>query len=381
MDYTGGRTKDTIIEWVNKKTGPASTEVDCDGMKAKTAESKLALSYFGALEGDLFDNFMKGAKSAAIGEKYSFFHTTDAACAESFGVSAPGIALSRSFDESPLAVSGTSEEAIIDFAKKSSVPRLIEFSEDYIEPIFGEQNPAMILFTEEQGTAYQGVFSDVAKARQGEILFVTSGVSDGIQSRLGEFIGVEKGDLPQLRIIKPAESMLKYQFEGSVADLTAESVGKFLDDFKADKLQPHLKSEDIPENATTDGLTVIVGKSWEDVVKDASKDVLVKYYAPWCGHCKSLAPVWDELAKDTADIEDLVIAKFDATANEVADLDIRGFPTLKFYPKDNKAGMDYSGDRDLAAFKSYLEEHSSAYKAAKPATPEGGAGEGATEEL
>ena len=196
MDYSGGRTKDTIIEWVNKKTGPPSTEVDCEGMKAKTADAKLALSYIGALEGDLFESFMKSAKSPAIGEKYTFLHTSDAACAESFGVSSPGIALSRNFDESPLAVSGTSDEEIIAFAQKSSVPRLITFSEDYIEPIFGDQNPAVILFTEEKDTGYQGVFSDVAKARQGDILFVTSGVSDGIQSRLGEFIGVEKSDLP-----------------------------------------------------------------------------------------------------------------------------------------------------------------------------------------
>ena len=48
MDYTGGRTKDTIVQWVNKKTGPASLEVDCAGMESKVAETMLALSYFGA---------------------------------------------------------------------------------------------------------------------------------------------------------------------------------------------------------------------------------------------------------------------------------------------------------------------------------------------
>merc|ERR1719246_359213 len=168
MEYSGGRTKDTIIDWINKKTGPASTEVDCEAMKAKTADAKLALSYFGALEGDVFENFMKGAKNPAIGEKYSFFHTADAACAESFGVVAPGISLSRGFDESPLAVAA--------------------FSEDYIEPIFGEQQPAMVLFTEEDSSSYQTAFAEAAKENQGEILFVTSGVSEGIQSRLGEFI-------------------------------------------------------------------------------------------------------------------------------------------------------------------------------------------------
>jgi protein disulfide-isomerase A6 len=117
---------------------------------------------------------------------------------------------------------------------------------------------------------------------------------------------------------------------------------------------------------------VIVGTSFDRIVRDTTKDVFVKYYAPWCGHCKSLAPTWEELATSVANIDDLVIAKFDATANEVSGLSIRGYPTLKFYPKDNKEGIDYDGERDLDSFKNWLKEHSSAYKAhaAKAASDE-----------
>ena len=367
MDYNGGRTKDTIIDWINKKTGPASTELDCEAMETRTAESKMSLSYFGDLSGDIYDNFIKSAKNPAISEKFDFFHSTDAACAGKFGTAAPGIALSRKFDESPLKVEAANEDDIVAFAKASSVPKLITFSEDYIEPIFGDHNPAMILFTEEEGTDYQKAFEAAAKDNQGKILFVTSGVTEGIQARLGEFIGVESGDMPTLRIISPAENMLKYAWEGDAKSLTGADVTKFLDDFTSGALAPHLKSEPIPDPMTVDGQTVLVGKSWEDVVKDPSKDVLVKYYAPWCGHCKALAPVWEELAKDVEGIEDLIIAKFDATTNEVVGLDVRGYPTLKFYPKDNKDGVDYSGDRQLPDFQKWLSENSAAYKAARPA--------------
>jgi protein disulfide-isomerase A1 len=46
----------------------------------------------------------------------------------------------------------------------------------------------------------------------------------------------------------------------------------------------------------------------------------MEYYAPWCGHCKKLAPIYDELATTLSVVDNLVVAKMDATANEVADL-------------------------------------------------------------
>ena len=120
--------------------------------------------------------------------------------------------------------------------------------------------------------------------------------------------------------------------------MNVENISKFIGDFKAGKLEPFLKSQEVPDPQTVDGLTIVVGKSFDSIVNDSTKDVLVKYYAPWCGHCKALAPVWDDLAKDVEGIEDLVIAKFDATENEVQGVEIRGYPTLKFYPKGDKSG-------------------------------------------
>ena len=98
----------------------------------------------------------------------------------------------------------------------------------------------------------------------------------------------------------------------------------------------------------------MVGKTYEQIVMDPTKDVLVKFYAPWCGHCKKLAAPWEELAEEMKEYKDLVIAKFDATTNEAMGVKIKSYPTIMFYPRDFKEGIKYEGDRTVEMFKSYL---------------------------
>lgn len=203
-------------------------------------------------------------------------------------------------------------------------------------------------------------YEEAAKTHKGKVLFSHSGISEGIQERLAEFMGVTQADLPVLRIIMPAD-MKKFQMPGKVSELTVESLGTYIQDVLDGKVKPFLKSEK-PVDNTGKPVTVVVGENFEEIVKDTNKDVLVKYYAPWCGHCKKLAPVWDELGEHYKDNENIVIAKFDATANEAEGVEIRGYPTLIFYPKDNKAGIDYSGERELQNFKDWLAENSPVLK-------------------
>jgi hypothetical protein len=95
-----------------------------------------------------------------------------------------------------------------------------------ISPIFDKQQNVLFLFRDEKDadSAFQKTFEEAAHAHKGKILFSYSGVTDGIQERLAEFVGVTAADLPTLRGMKP-EGMLKYASTTAAADLTVENIG------------------------------------------------------------------------------------------------------------------------------------------------------------
>ena len=197
----------------------------------------------------------------------------------------------------------------------------------------------------------RGKLEAVARAHRGVVSAVTA---DGKKfSRFMEHMGL-KGDLPQFGI----HNMMKdenFPVEAASGVATETELLDFAGQFARGELKVKVKSEPIPETQD-EAVVKLVGDSWTTVI-DGTRDVLVEQYAPWCGHCKNLAPTYLELAESLKDVKTLVIAKMDATVNDApSDYKARSFPTIHFFPA-GKPGMVYKGGRTKQDFIKFLQEH------------------------
>jgi len=247
------------------------------------------------------------------------------------------------------------EDNIAKFISSESLPLVIDFNHETAQKIFsGEVKSHFLMFSSAKADDHEDKLEKMramARSSKGKMLFVTINTDEEDHKRILEFFGITESELPTYRAIKLGEDMAKFK----PADDAFENAEQFVSDFLEGKLKQHLMSAEIPEDWDKEGVKVLVGKNFQEVALNPEKDVLVEFYAPWCGHCKQLAPIWDELGEKYKDHETIVIAKVDSTANELEEVKVQGFPTIKLFKKGTNEIVDYNGDRTVAGFSKFLE--------------------------
>jgi len=356
IEYNGGRTAEEIINWVLKKTGPAAVDVkDVEQAKALNAENKVVVyGFFKDRESDLAKTFLSVAAGV---DDYPFAITDNDAVFAEFGAKDGQIILIKKFDEGKAVYEGENNEAEIKkFLTAQSMPLIVEFNHESAEKIFGGsiKSHLLLFVSKEAGhfEQYAEKAKDVAKKFRNDVLFVTINADEEEHKRILSFFGMEKESIPSMRLIRLEEDMAKYKPD--VIDLSAENIEKFVQAYLDGKLKQHLLSQDLPEDWDKEPVKTLVSSNFDEVVFNKDKDVLVEFYAPWCGHCKQLAPIYDQLGEKYADSDSVVIAKIDATANELEHTKITSFPTIKFYRKGDNSVIDYNGERSFEGFVAFI---------------------------
>ncbi|CAK5272120.1 unnamed protein product, partial [Mycena citricolor] len=168
---------------------------------------------------------------------------------------------------------------------------------------------------------------------------------------------------PQMNLYKDGEFVERFKGNRDYDILTA-----FIDKAKPSAPEPIAAAESVAAAAAVSSpspepllnpngeVRVLNPDNFHAVLEEGP--TFVKFYAPWCGHCKKLAPIWKQLAKISKG--KMNIAEVDCEAHDkfCKTQDIPGFPTLMFYPPTG-VKSEYTMGRKLEQLKAFVDKASS----------------------
>jgi len=340
-EYDGDRSTNSLVTWAKQKASP----------KLDRLESADAVSSFVSKGPTVFVLYPGEADKELEEMMIGVAASTSLPCAVSSvapaGVTAPALVAYKGSAAAPAAVlSGADGEPLQlrrmeKFAKVEALPLVVTYTESSEEQLFAADVPLHVLLFHD-GVPPTAAMEGAARNLRGEAVFAT----------------VEATKFPDAARYFDADSSGSLSLPVAVGysltngtkfithDLGAEQLLSFVRSIQSGEQLAHIRSQPEPSEGLPGAPVELVGTTYSRVVMDDSKDVLVQYYTPSCGHCRKLAPVYASLAAKLADDADIVIAQIDGEANDVPGMVPEGFPTIIFFPKTNKRGVEYDGSRD-----------------------------------
>ncbi|XP_026217553.1 protein disulfide-isomerase A4 [Anabas testudineus] len=371
FDYNGPREKYGIVDYMAEQAGPPSKQVQAVKQVQeliKDGDDAVIVGVFSSEEDPAYESYIEACN--ALREDFTFRHSFSSEVAKLLKASPGQIVIVQ-----PEKFRSKYEPALHTLTVKdsTSVSEVQEFFKKHAIPLVGHRKPsndAKRYTKRPLVVAYYGVdFSfDYRKATQfwrSKVLEVakefpeyTFAIADeeDYADELKSLGLSESGEEVNVGIL--ADGGKKFAMEPEEFD--SEVLRDFVIAFKKGKLKPIIKSQPVPKN-NKGPVKVVVGKTFDEIVMDTQKDVLIEFYAPWCGHCKKLEPDYLALGKKYKGEKNLVIAKMDTTANDVPNENykVEGFPTIYFAPSNSKQSpvKFEGGDRTVEGLSKFLEKH------------------------
>lgn len=362
QSYEGPREADGIVKYMRGQAGPSAKELKTlDEFKKFVAGDDVVVVGFFESESKLKDSFLKVADTER--DRFQFGYSSDAGVLKEAGYTDDIVVytpkkLHNKFDPNEFKYDGNYDtDKIKSFLIHDTVGmagirtqgNLFQFDQ---KPLFIVYYNVDYLKDPKGSNYWRNRVLKVAQDYKRKVHFAVSNKEEFSAEIDQNGLAMRKdSDKP---IVAAITNEGKFPMDD---EFSVENLRIFVESVLAGNLEPYMKSEPIPEE-DDEPLKVAVAKNFKELVMEAEKDVLIEFYAPWCGHCKALAPKYEELARKLEE-EDVLIVKMDATANDVPPLfEVRGFPTIYWLPKNNKGSpIPYNGGREVKDFISFIAKH------------------------
>lgn len=350
QEYQGPRDSAGIVRYMTKQSEPAVSIIEEKGLEEFSKRDNVVF----------VAKLVPDSKEAELYHKIAEEFRNDYTFGQ-INSKSPSLEVYKKFDEGRVTYDGKFEkEPLTAFVYKESTPLVAEIGPDNYANYMKSGLPLAYFFysDEEQKTTFTPALREAVGPHKGQLNAVYINATN-----FGEHAGVlnlEK-KWPGFVIHDPSKDH-KFPFTGGA--LSADSLKSFVKSFTDGKLKPTFKSEPIPTKQEGPVLD-IVHDSFNDIVLDGKRDVLLEIYAPWCGACKNLAPTYEKLAEKYAKASDkIVIAKFNGIENDLPDtvtFKLQHFPTIILFKANgdkktnSKASMvEYRGGPSLDALVDFI---------------------------
>lgn len=356
IDYNMARAERYMNLWVQARCKDKATELTSLEQFGKLKTTRMAtVLYMGKKNKRLLTSFQALA-ATYIKDKFFYTYLDEVKDEENIGESF-GLILIRGFDDGNKVLSSEdlTYETMQKFYSSLRLPLVPELVSETGSLVFGKDKVAVLMFADRDDTPEFEVFQKVGRAKKHNINFARANFTSNLGKKMAELTGVTSEQQHQVRLLKFDQGHLrKYRLD----TVTEESLGKFVDDFVAGKLQTYLKSDPPAPKAQPGSVQTVVGQDFEKLVFESPANVFLMIHAHDCKHCDEVTPIWAKLASKTKDVPNLVIASMNGVTNEHPTLEVAHYPTFKLYPRKSKGSpVEFKGKRSLKEFAEFLEHH------------------------
>ncbi|XP_036379580.1 protein disulfide-isomerase [Megalops cyprinoides] len=254
--------------------------------------------------------------------------------------------------------SDVSKEDLIRFIRVHEMDLVTEYNGTTSGKILNSvlTNHAVLFANKSDGSFREiyGEFERAASGFKGKALFVFIDTDEHRNGRILEYFRVREVEAPLVRMVNLTDNV-QYQMQSE--EVTSDAVKAFCQTYIDGKAKPKLQSEPIPKDWDKQPVKELVGSNFEKVAFNEDRNVFIMFYAPWYKECQEFFQLWEKLAKVYEKHESVVIARIDATANDINVVLQERYPSFKFFPAVfSEKVVPFLGERTLEALVQFVED-------------------------